>query len=339
MKKHQPKRRALIVLTSHDRLGDTEKSTGFYLSEVTHVYYPLVEAGFEVDFASPNGGAAPLDEASQKPRRSRQCAASWVTRTCASKCSARRRSPRPSPSRYDVVHFAGGHGVMWDFPSNPDVQRVAAQIYEQGGIVAAVCHGPAALVNVKLASGAFLVAGKQVAAFTNSEEQAVGLAKVVPFLLQSKLEERGARVSLAANWQSQAVVSERLVTGQNPQSAHAVARGIVELARTQARARCVGSAVDRANAASEARAWCDHPHEIVAATGLARLPPCSERPLELEPEIAPLGAKRGMSGNPCWRRAPKSCNIDVSAWCDSPRATSARITRRSAPAFSPFCKS
>lgn len=236
MEKHQPKRRALIVLTSHDRLGDTEKSTGFYLSEVTHVYYPLVEAGFEVDFASPNGGAAPLDEASQNledPDNARFLGDPHLRE------QVQRTTPLAAtePSRYDVVHFAGGHGVMWDFPSNPDVQRVAAQIYEQGGIVAAVCHGPAALVNVKLASGAFLVAGKQVAAFTNSEEQAVGLTKVVPFLLQSKLEERGARVSLAANWQSQAVVSERLVTGQNPQSAHAVARGIVELARTQARTR------------------------------------------------------------------------------------------------------
>jgi putative intracellular protease/amidase len=236
MENHQPRRRALIVLTSHDRLGDTEKSTGFYLSEVTHVFYPLVEAGFEVDFASPNGGAAPLDEASRKlddPDNARFLGDPHLRE------QLQRTTPlaMAEPNRYDVVHFAGGHGVMWDFPSNPDVQRVAAQIYEQGGIVAAVCHGPAALVNVKLASGAFLVAGKQVAAFTNSEEQAVGLTKVVPFLLQSKLEERGARVSLAANWQSQAVVSERLVTGQNPQSAHAVARGIVELARTQARAR------------------------------------------------------------------------------------------------------
>jgi putative intracellular protease/amidase len=221
---------ALVVMTSHDRLGSTGKPTGWFLSEVTHVYYPLIEAGFEVDFASPRGGAAPLDESSRKlddPDNARFLAdAKLVERIQHTQPLA-----EVDASKYDVVHFAGGHGVMWDLPGNAEVERIAAGVYERGGIVAAVCHGPAALVDVKLSSGAHLVSGKRVAAFTNAEEQAVGLTEVVPFLLQSKLQERGAKLEPAANWASHALTSERLVTGQNPQSAHAVGRAIVELAR------------------------------------------------------------------------------------------------------------
>jgi putative intracellular protease/amidase len=228
----QKKPKALIVVTSHDRLGETGKQTGWYLSEVTHVYYPLVEAGFSVDFASPLGGAAPMDAGSRKPEdpdNARFLADAELMATMA------RTQPlaQVDASAYEVVHFAGGHGVMWDFPENPEIERVARGVYERGGVVAAVCHGPAALVGVKLSNGSYLVTGKQVAPFTNSEERAVGLAEVVPFLLQSKLEQQGALISSAANWQSHAVTSERLVTGQNPQSARAVATGIVELTRAR----------------------------------------------------------------------------------------------------------
>lgn len=229
MERNTPKK-ALIVVTSHDRLGETGKPTGWYLSEVTHVYYPLVQAGFAIDFASPRGGAAPLDESSRKledPENARFLGDPALV--------ARLRETLPlakvNPADYDVVHFAGGHGVMWDFPANADLRRIAASIYERGGIVAAVCHGPAALVDVTLSDGSYLVAGKDVAAFTNAEEETVGLAKVVPFLLQSKLAERGARVHPAGNWQSSVQVSGRLVTGQNPQSARAVGSAIVDVAR------------------------------------------------------------------------------------------------------------
>jgi putative intracellular protease/amidase len=224
-------RKALITVTSHDRLGETGKRTGWYLSEVTHLYYPLLEAGFQVDFASPRGGEAPMDEGSRKlddPDNARFLADPSTM--------AGIRATQPlahiEPSQYDVVHFAGGHGVMWDFPSDPDVQRIAAAIYEQGGIVAAVCHGPAALVNVLLSDGKYLVAGKEVAAFTNAEEREVGLADVVPMLLQSALEARGARVLVGPSWRSHVRVAERLVTGQNPQSAHEVAKSVLALART-----------------------------------------------------------------------------------------------------------
>jgi putative intracellular protease/amidase len=221
--------RALIVLTNHDQLGQTGKSTGFYLSEVTHVYYPLVEAGFSVELASPLGGRAPLDEASRKlddVDNHRFVGNSALM--------ARLEETWPLsevvPRDYAVLHFAGGHGVMWDFPGDREIGRVVAGVYANGGIVAAVCHGPAALVDVKLADGSYLVANHDVSAFTNAEEKEVGLAEVVPFLLQSKLEERGARVQAGANWQPQVSVSGRLVTGQNPQSAKVLASRIIDVA-------------------------------------------------------------------------------------------------------------
>ena len=225
----KPTKRALIVVTSNDRLGATGKQTGWSLSEVTHVYYPLVEAGYAVDFASPRGGAAPMDESSRKlddPDNARVLGDPELV--------ARIGRTLPladvDPSAYEVVHFAGGHGVMWDLPGDREVERVAAGVYEHGGIVAAVCHGPAALVDVKLSSGAYLVAGHDVAAFTNEEEQAVGLTEVVPFPLETKLAERGARVHPGGKWKSQVVASDRLITGQNPQSARALGKKIVEVA-------------------------------------------------------------------------------------------------------------
>ena len=130
---------------------------------------------------------------------------------------------------YDAIYYAGGHGTMWDFADNTELAQIAAQVYEAGGVVGAVCHGPAGLVNVKLSSGKYLVEGKQVSAFTDDEERAVGLDKVVPFLLASKLIERGAKHMPAANWQKQVVTGGRLVTGQNPASAHGVGEAMATL--------------------------------------------------------------------------------------------------------------
>ena len=131
-------------------------------------------------------------------------------------------------SRYGGVFFAGGHGTMWDFPDSPVVQLVAREIYEAGGLIGAVCHGPSALVNVKLSSGRYLVDGKRVAAFTDDEERAVKLESVVPFMLASRLQQRGARHQPAPNWHSQVVIDGRLITGQNPQSANAVGAAMRE---------------------------------------------------------------------------------------------------------------
>lgn len=133
------------------------------------------------------------------------------------------------PSRYSAIFFAGGHGAMWDFPDARGFSDAASAIYEAGGVVGAVCHGPAGLVNVRLSNGRYLLAGKTVSAFTNDEERAVKLDTIVPFLLESRLVERSARFEGAPNWQKKVVVSERLVTGQNPASASGVAEAMLGL--------------------------------------------------------------------------------------------------------------
>src|SRR5690349_6861325 len=219
-------RRALIVLTSHDKLGSTGKPTGAYLSEVTHVYWALAEAGIEVDFASPAGGRIPLDGVDRKDADN---ARFLDDPHVMARLHESQRAADVDPARYAAIFYAGGHGTMWDLPDDAALARVAGAIYDAGGAVAAVCHCPAGLVNVKLASGAYLVAGKDVAAFTNDEERAVGLTEVVPFLLADKLVARGARHKAAANFAANVVVSERLVTGQNPASARGVGDALAAL--------------------------------------------------------------------------------------------------------------
>lgn len=223
--------RILLVLTSHDRLGDTGKPTGAYLSEVAHPYAVFAREGYDVEFASPRGGRPPLDGL-HKPDPVSQ--AFLDDRDVQARLERSQRPDALDPARYDAIVYAGGHGTMWDFPGDERLAALAAEIYERGGVVAAVCHGPAALVNIRLSSGAYLVAGKDVAAFTNSEEQAVGLVGVVPFLLADALVARGATHRPAADWQPQVVTSERLVTGQNPASATGVAQGVVALLRARA---------------------------------------------------------------------------------------------------------
>ena len=224
----KPMKTALIVVSSHENMGNTDKKTGWYLSEVTHIYYPLIAAGFKVDFASPKGGAAPMDESSRKlddPENKKFV----EDKALMERMNNTIPMSQIDPKKYGVIHFAGGHGAMWDFHNNSDISRVAATVYENGGVVSAVCHGPAALVNVKLSNGEYLVKGKDVSAFTDAEENEVGLNKTVPFLLESKLKERGAKMHPGKNWQDQSIVSERLVTGQNPQSGHSVGKKIVEV--------------------------------------------------------------------------------------------------------------
>lgn len=218
--------RILMVLTSHSKLGDTGKSTGFYLTEVTHPYEVFKKAGYEVDFVSPKGGHPPIDGLDSADEESKKLLDKPEFR------NALARSKKPSQidiGDYKAIFFAGGHGTMWDFPNHKRLQALTSEIYEDGGVVAAVCHGPVALVNVKLSDGTYLVANQPVAAFTNEEEEAVGLTEVMPFLLESKLRERGAKIQKAPNFEKNVAVGERLVTGQNPASASGVAEEIVKL--------------------------------------------------------------------------------------------------------------
>jgi putative intracellular protease/amidase len=218
--------RVLFVLTSHDTLGSTGKETGFYLPEVTHPYEAFEQAGIEVEFVSPKGGKAPMIGIDLQDPLNK----AFLENTA--KLAKVENTLPPTavePSHYGAIFFAGGHGTMWDFPDDERLARIAAAIYEQGGIVGAVCHGPAGLVNIKLSDGSYLIAGKTVAGFTNEEEAAVGLSDVVPFLLVSKLSERGAIHTKADNFQAHVVVSDRLVTGQNPVSAKEVGVEMVRL--------------------------------------------------------------------------------------------------------------
>ncbi|ADL49300.1 ThiJ/PfpI domain-containing protein [Micromonospora aurantiaca ATCC 27029] len=214
--------RALIALTSHSELGRTGRSTGYYVGEAAEPWEVFRAAGYDVDLVSVAGGEPPVDGRDENDSTQNDfLATAGVTDTP--------KAADVDPAGYDVILFAGGHGTMWDFPDDPDLARIARSVYERGGVVAAVCHGPSALVNLTLTDGSRLVAGKRVAGFTNSEEAAVGLTDEVPFLLADKLGEAGAQHVPAPDFTEHVVVDGRLVTGQNPQSARAVADAVVKL--------------------------------------------------------------------------------------------------------------
>lgn len=222
--------KVLMVLTSHSKMGELDKKTGFWLSELTHPYYVLIDAGYAVDIASIDGGMAPIDPASMD-LSDKENKRFLEDATLMSGVINSIKLSEINPDDYRAVIYSGGHGTMWDFPNNPAVNQVTAAIYESGGIAAAICHGPAAFTDVKLSNGAYLVDGKRVAVFTNEEEAAVELTEAVPFLLQDKLIERGAKHVYAKPWQANAVSDQRVITGQNPQSAHKVGELVVDALR------------------------------------------------------------------------------------------------------------
>jgi putative intracellular protease/amidase/alkylhydroperoxidase/carboxymuconolactone decarboxylase family protein YurZ len=216
----------LLVVTSNGIKGETGEPTGFWLSELTHALAKLEDARIEAVFASIKGGEPPVDGLDLNDAIN---ARYWNNSDFRAAMRNTHRLGDVNPSRYSAIFFAGGHGTMWDFPDSADVQKVTRQIYEAGGIVSAVCHGPAALVNVTLSDGSFLVAGKRVAAFTNQEEEEVQATKIVPFLLASTLSARGAIHQPAPNWAANVVADGRLVTGQNPASASGVGEALCRL--------------------------------------------------------------------------------------------------------------
>lgn len=225
-----PSKSVLIVLSNHGKLGDTGRQTGWHMSEATHIYYPLVEAGYTVHFASPKGGLAPVDESSVKlddPINKKF----FEDKALFNQTKNTLSLEKVNPADYKIVHYVGGWGAMWDFRGNKDVNRVGAAIYESGGIVSAICHGPAALVDLKLSNGEYLVKGKNIATFTDSEEKDMDTVKTMPFLLETALRERGAKVHVAKNWTAKSVIDGRLVTGQNPQSGLSVAQNILKVAK------------------------------------------------------------------------------------------------------------
>lgn len=219
------KKKILFVVTSHDKKGDTGESTGYYLGEVSHPWEVLHNAGYEIDFVSPKGGTPPVDGFDLKDPVNKEF---WENTEYKNKIDNSMKPSQVNPNDYSTIFYAGGHGAMWDLADNTELASIASKIYENGGIVAGVCHGPAGLVNIKLNNGKYLVAGKKINAFTNEEESEVKLTNVVPFLLEDKLKERGAKFEKSGLWQNHVVSDQRVITGQNPQSAKSVGEAILK---------------------------------------------------------------------------------------------------------------
>ncbi len=216
----------LLAVTNQKTLGSTQERTGAYLSEISHAYNIFTKAGFRVDFVSPKGGTVPLDGVEVVDE---QNAAFLADTEVHNRLQTSLASLAVKPGQYRAIYFAGGHGVMWDFPQDPGLAKLTVSIYEQGGVVGAVCHGPAALVNLKLSNGSYLVNGKKLSCFTNEEEAFIQRSGIVPFPLETRLVERGAIFTKAPILKAHVEVSERLVTGQNPASAAGVAQAMVDI--------------------------------------------------------------------------------------------------------------
>lgn len=222
-------RNILIVCTSHSRMGDTGKATGLWAEELTTPYYTFLAAGAEVQIASIAGGIIPVDPNSCKARGENTVT---VERYLQDADLQQRLANSTAVQAlnwadYDAIFLPGGHGTMWDLPQSPALAALLAAAYTAGRIVAAVCHGPAGLLNVTLTDGTPLVKGKRLTAFTNKEEDAAGLTPVMPFLLESRLREAGAQFESAANFTPFAVADGSLITGQNPASSDWVAREVL----------------------------------------------------------------------------------------------------------------
>lgn len=223
----QGKEPILIVVTNHGELGDTGVPTGYFLAEVAHPWHVFKEAGYEVEFASPEGGFAPMDPKSfdlEDPVNK----ALWHDLQTVEALVHTKALAGLDLSEYAAIFFAGGHGTMWDFPDSPAVQKAIASFFESDRPVAAVCHGPAALVNVTLSNGKPLLEGRTANGFTDEEEARVNLTEVVPFLLESRMRELGANFTESAPFQSHVAVDGFLITGQNPASATATAEAVVK---------------------------------------------------------------------------------------------------------------
>lgn len=221
-----PAKKVLFVLTSQETMGDSEEKTGLHLGEVTHAYWPLKDAGYEIYFTSPKGG---------KTRMYGMNLNDPVNLRFVQDPTAYYHFTHAIPAdqimaeEYAAIYFVGGHGTMWDLPNNEHLAKATASIYEAGGVVGAVCHGVAGLLNVQLEDGNYLIKDKALTSFTDEEEKAAKADDMVPFLLETALREKGAQFSGAPKWQAKVVTDGRLVTGQNPASVDGLAAEMLRL--------------------------------------------------------------------------------------------------------------
>jgi putative intracellular protease/amidase len=227
--------RVLIVLTSHARLGDTGKPTGFWLEEFAAPYYVLKDAGATLTLASPKGGQPPLDPKSDAPDAQTDDTKRFKADADAQALLAdTHRLDTVSMADFDAVFFPGGHGPLWDLAEDPAARALIETAIAAGKPVAAVCHAPAIFRHTEAADGTSLVAGKKVTGFTNGEEEAVGLSDVVPFLVEDMLKAKGGDYSKTADFGVHVVRDGLLITGQNPASSGPAAKELVDALRNPA---------------------------------------------------------------------------------------------------------
>ncbi|RLJ67213.1 putative intracellular protease/amidase [Lacinutrix venerupis] len=227
--KKEKEMNVLFVLTSHDKLGDTGKKTGFWVEEFANPYYTLLDKGAKITIATPNGGAAPIDPSSDSPDAATEDTERYNKDEEAKALIANtHKLADMNVDDFDAVFYPGGHGPLWDLANDETSIALIEKFNSQEKPVAFVCHAPAALKGVKGKDGEPLVKGKKVTGFTNSEEAAVGLTDVVPFLVEDMLNENGGIYSKKEDWAAYAVQDGNLITGQNPASSELVAEKLLE---------------------------------------------------------------------------------------------------------------
>lgn len=219
----------LMVLTSHDTLGNTGKKTGFWLEEFAAPYYVFKDAGAVITLASPKGGQPPLDPKSDEPDSQTEATRRFKDDAAAKSALASTMNLSDvSADDFDAVFYPGGHGPLWDLAENRHSIKLIETMYAAGKPVSAVCHAPGVLRHAKSADGAALVKGKKVTGFTNTEEAAVQLTDIVPFLVEDELMKNGGQYSKGGDWQPYVQVDGNLITGQNPASSEAAAREVLK---------------------------------------------------------------------------------------------------------------
>lgn len=219
----------LMVLTSHDQLGETGKKTGFWLEEFAAPYYVFKDAGAKVTLASPKGGQPPLDPKSAEKDSQTAATERFNADADAQKALATTLRLRDvSPDDYDALFYPGGHGPLWDLAEDKHSINLIEIMHALGKPVAAVCHAPGVFRHARKVDGSPLVQGRLVTGFSNSEEAAVGLTDVVPFLVEDELQKNGGNYSKGADWQSYAIRDGNLITGQNPASSEAAAKEVLK---------------------------------------------------------------------------------------------------------------
>ncbi|GAA1346638.1 type 1 glutamine amidotransferase domain-containing protein [Falsarthrobacter nasiphocae] len=219
-------KKVLLVLTSHDQLGDTGEKTGYFVGEAAHPWKVFTDAGYFVDFASIAGGQPPQDGVDEDDEISMAFLNDETVK------ASLYNTPKVSvvdPDLYDAVYLVGGHGTMFDFTKHEPLQKLVSTVYDDGGVVGAVCHGIAGLLGAELENGLRILEGKKATSFTNAEEEAAKKTEAVPYLLQDAVEADGATFKEAEPFEENVVVDENLVTGQNPASAGGVAKEMVKL--------------------------------------------------------------------------------------------------------------